>query len=150
MPDLTPEYRAHLRQNADEYGDPLIVQLLDALEETEEALARSEATNDHLYSDVVTLQSRLAGACNRHHLEAHRAKRLEAKLAEENLNASAALANVARLEDAIARKQEALVRIRRVLHDGRHDESCGTQYRINPEPCDCWLADLRAALKGTE
>lgn len=40
MPDLTPEYRAHLRQNCDQYGDPLVIQLLDALEAAEAAVAR--------------------------------------------------------------------------------------------------------------
>ena len=57
---------------------------------------------------------------------------------------------IAKVQAAEASKQEALDRIRRVLHDGGHDESCGTQYQINPEPCDCWLADLREAIEGGE
>ncbi|MHA4848746.1 hypothetical protein L1080_004260 [Rhodococcus sp. MSC1_016] len=64
MPDLTPEHRAWLRQNADHYGDPVVVQLLDALE------AADERAN------------------------------------EENLNASAALANVTRLEIALQSERE--------------------------------------------
>lgn len=42
MPELTPEYRAWLRQNADRYGDPVVIQLLDALEAAE---ARADEEN---------------------------------------------------------------------------------------------------------
>ena len=64
MPELTPEYRAFLRQNADRYGDSVVVQLLDALEAAEQ------------------------------------------RADEENLNASAALANVAQLEIALQSERE--------------------------------------------
>lgn len=38
MPELTPEYRAHLRQLAERLGDTTTLQLLDALEATERDL----------------------------------------------------------------------------------------------------------------
>lgn len=40
MPELTPEYRAFLRQNADRYGDPVVIQLLDSLEAAEAEVRR--------------------------------------------------------------------------------------------------------------
>lgn len=82
MPELTPEYRAHLRQNAEEYGDPVIVQLLNALEEAEgdiEALegdlsaVRTESA--HLNGKWLAAESELA--------------RVKSELREENINASA-------------------------------------------------------------
>lgn len=67
MPELTPEYRAQLRQDAEHYGDPvIIVQLLDALDAA------------------------------------------ELRTYDENLNASAALARVARLEAEVNYRDQAL------------------------------------------
>jgi hypothetical protein len=42
-PDLSPDGRAHLRDNATKYGDPVILALLDALEATESTLAHIDA-----------------------------------------------------------------------------------------------------------
>ncbi|MDF3309731.1 hypothetical protein P3H15_32455 [Rhodococcus sp. T2V] len=49
MPELTPEYRAFLRQNADRYGDPVVVQLLDALEAAEQEAEKERRLSQQYY-----------------------------------------------------------------------------------------------------